>query len=256
MSTTLLIGRWPAAISRALTHGGDDPIVTRAQLRVLDVDPHAGHRGRAGIEVRPLGRRQRRVGGRVDLARDAVDTQAVGPVGRDLQLEHVGGDREHIGQRRAGREGLREHHDPVVVGADRQLVLGEDHAVGLDAAQLGPLELGPVGHHRAGESDGHRLAVRHVGRAANDLARLAVADVDHADAEAIGVRVALGGEHAADDEVLQRGHAVRVDALDLGAGHRQALGELVRRQPGVAVGVQPLDRKSHPYCSSIRRSLS
>ena len=39
-------------------------------------------------------------GGRVHLAGDAVHRQAVGPVGRDLQLQHVVGDRERVGQRR------------------------------------------------------------------------------------------------------------------------------------------------------------
>ena len=40
---------------------------------------------------------------------------------------------------------------------------------------------------------------------------------------ASGWRSAL--EHLADDEVLERRHAVVLDALDLGAGHRQPLGQ-------------------------------
>ena len=38
---------------------------------------------------------ERRAGGGVQLARDAVDAEAVGPVGRDLELEHVRRDRQH-----------------------------------------------------------------------------------------------------------------------------------------------------------------
>ena len=79
--------------------------------------------------VGPRRRLERRAGRGVDLARDAVDAQAVRPVRRDLELEHVGGDRQDVGQRRAGHEVVVEHHDPVVVGADRDLVLGQDHPV-------------------------------------------------------------------------------------------------------------------------------
>ena len=60
--------------------------------------------------------------------------------------------------------------------------LGEDHPVRLDAAELGLLDLRAVGHDAAGLHDGDDLAGRDVRRAADDLARLAVADVDLADA--------------------------------------------------------------------------
>src|SRR3954453_1222238 len=35
MSTTLLIGRWPAAIRRALSHGGEGAIVTSLNTRAV-----------------------------------------------------------------------------------------------------------------------------------------------------------------------------------------------------------------------------
>ena len=57
--------------------------------------------------------------------------------------------------------------------------------------------------------------------------------------QAVGVGVLLGLEHLADHEVLERGDAVALDALDLGAGHGQALGERERVQLGRAVLVQP-----------------
>ncbi len=67
----------------------------------------------------------------------------------------------------------------------------------------------------------------------------------------------LGLEHPADDEVLERGHAVALDALDLGAGHGQALGELVRVERRRAVLVQPFEGDAHqPNCSRKRTSLS
>ncbi len=228
----------------------------RAQVGDLHLDLHAGHlAGRARI-VAPGRRRQRRPAERVHLARDAVDRQAVGPVRRDLQLEHVGGDRQHVGERRADDQSGVEHHDPVVVGADGHLVLGQDHPVGLDAAELRALELRPVGHDRARAGHRHDLPGRHVRRAAHDLPRFALPHVDHADGQPVRVGMAVGAEHAADHEVLEAADAVPEQRLDLGAGHGQPVLELREAQPGIAVVVQPDQRDPHPNCSRKRRSLS
>ena len=75
--------------------------------------------------------------------------------------------------------------------------------------------------------------------------------------QAVGVGVLLGLEHPADDEVLERGDAVVLDALDLGAGHRQPLGERGRVERRADVLVQPFERDAHqPNCSRKRTSLS
>ncbi len=217
---------------------------------------------RAGV-VGPRRRPQRGAGRGVDLARDAVDAQAVGPVRRDLELEDVGRDRQDPGQRRAGGEvgavgdQVVEDHDPGVLGADGELVLGQDHPLGLHAAQLRLPELRAAGHDGAGPGDRDRLAGGDVRSAADDLGDVPVADVDAADAEAVGVGVLRVLEHLADDEELDRVDAVVVDGLDLRAGHRQALLELARGEPGVRVAVEPFDGRAHqPNCSRKRRSLS
>ena len=94
MSTTLLIGRWPAAIRRAFSHSGDGPDLhvgehahaePRAELEVVDRRPDqvggcaASRRFGLHVLVSGIGR-QRRAGDRVHLARDAVHRQAVGAV--------------------------------------------------------------------------------------------------------------------------------------------------------------------------------
>src|ERR1019366_8680731 len=65
-----------------------------------------------------------------------------------------------------------------------------------------------------------------IGRAAHDLNGLVtfrdLADVDHADAQAIRVRVLLGGNDQGDDERLEQAGLV-LDVLDLETDH----GELV-----------------------------
>ena len=92
----------------------------RAQVGGLDHDLGAGDLARRAGVLSPRRRRQRRARRGVDLARDAVDAEAVGAVRRDLELEHVVGDRQHVGERRAGGQRVVEDHDPVVVGADRR----------------------------------------------------------------------------------------------------------------------------------------
>ena len=79
-----------------------------AQVGGVDLDGEAGHRVALRMRiVRPGRRGERRLGGRVDLAGDAVDAEAVGPVRRDLELEDVRGDRQDVRQRRAGGRACR-----------------------------------------------------------------------------------------------------------------------------------------------------
>ena len=90
-----------ARVSRACIHAGDGP--TRDVGHRADVAPAQVRRSIDGRR-RALGRRERRppasagVGRRPaqrqavrrgDLARDADDRQAVGPVGRDVEVEHA-----------------------------------------------------------------------------------------------------------------------------------------------------------------------
>jgi hypothetical protein len=119
-----------------------------------------------------------------------------------------------------------------VVRADRELVLGEDHPLGDLPAQLRPLEPRAVGHHRPRARHRDRLAGRDVRGAADDVGDIVLTDRDRADPQAIGIRVRLGGEHATDHEVLELGDAVRVDPVDLRAGHREARGEGRTSSPG------------------------
>ena len=193
----------------------------------------------------------------MDLPRDAVDTQAVRTVRGDLEHQDLVAEWQQLAQRGTRRKLGVEHEDAAVVGADRELVLGEDHPVGLDPTELAHLELRAVGHHRPRPRDRDRLARADVRRTADDLRRGRAADVDHAQAEAVGVGVAQALEHAADDEVLGRGDAVVLDPLDLGAGHRQPLGERGGVELGGAVLVQPAERGAHQQnCSRKRMSLS
>ena len=193
MSTTFEIGRWPAAISRCLSHSGDGPICTSSNTRAVKRRQISGSisiETWSSAESSPRGSASASVGSsasgaprhRVQVARHAVDAHQVGPVGRDLELEHLVGDRQVLGERRAHRDVAVEHHDPVVVLADADLVLGQDHPARLHAAQLRLAERRAVGHDRARQRHRHRLPGGDVGRAADDRLRLVAAHVDLADA--------------------------------------------------------------------------
>jgi hypothetical protein len=57
-----------------------------------------------------------------------------------LEHEHFVGQRQDVCQRRPGLDAVWEHHDPGVVRAEADLVLGEDHPVAQLAAHFAPLE--------------------------------------------------------------------------------------------------------------------
>ena len=209
------------------------------------------------------GRRREREGGRSRyLAGHAVDREAVGPVGRDLDLEDRLGDRQVVGKRRAHRPVGRQHDDTRARLLEAELLLGEHHAVGLDAAQVGLAQLEAAFERGPGERHRHRVAGREVLGAADDLVNAAAGrpGVDRAQPELVGVGVALLGEHPAHAEERQVvgvvGRPDPVDALDLGAAHAEQLGELLDRTLPGDVLTQPAHRYSHQNCSRKRRSLS
>ena len=75
--------------------------------------------------------------------------EQVGSVHRRGRLEHLIDDRQDVDERRPGLEPVREQHDPGVVGAEADLVLGEDHPARYLAAELPLLERpGEAGHRR------------------------------------------------------------------------------------------------------------
>ena len=113
---------------------------------------------------------------RRDLARDPDHREQVGAVHRRRHVEHLVDERQHVGERRPRLEPVGQQHDPVVVGAEADLVLGEDHPARHLAAQRPLLERpGEAGQERAGEADRDRRAGAEVPRAADDLLRVGVA---------------------------------------------------------------------------------
>ena len=169
----------------------DDPHgEARAPVRVIDV--HLGAQRHAGRAEHPFGDRGARFAHRLPhrrghLARDAHVTQAVGPVGGHLDLEH-GVELEHLVERLAGETALQVM-DASGVLADTQLHRRAQHPRRLVlAAEHGtnPERLVPAGQQRARRRVRHEVADDEVGRAGDHAGRLVGAEVDVGEQHSLG----------------------------------------------------------------------
>jgi hypothetical protein len=180
------------------------------------------------------------------LARDAVDRVQIGAVARRLEIEHLVDERQHLGERRARLERVVEHDDPAVVGAEVELVLGEDHSLRHLPAQLAPLQRQPARQRRARQGDGHLRAGAEVPGAADDRVRAVLSHVDGRELEPVRVRVLLRLEHVTDAEQSQvTVHPDPLDAVHLGGRDRERPDDVGRRCLDADVLAQPADRDPH-----------
>ena len=156
----------------------------------------------------------------------------------------------------AGRAEVRfEDQDAVVLVADAELADRADHAVGDVAVRLAGRDREAARQDRTGKRDDHEVVRGEVVRAADDPARLVLADVDLAPADRLAVllRLVVEGQHAADDDRSRQRVGARLDPLDLEADADQRVGQRAVAQAGWQVDVlgQPADRGLHavpPLC--------
>ena len=95
-----------------------------------------------------------------------------------------------------------------------------------------------------------------VGGATDDLdGGLALGDLDLCHAQAIGVRMLLGLEHARDRERAELLGRI-VDAFDLEADRRQLGLDLIERGCGVEVILKPGEREFHGSSRTNERSVA
>jgi len=230
------------------------PDVAGAADRILDSD--VDRLGGAARRVGLLERRELAVEERSHVARDAVDREQVDAVARRLEVEHLLDERQHVGERCARLERVVEHHDPVVVGAEVDLVLGEDHPLRDLAAELAAVEGQPVRERRTGQCDGDLRAGAEVPRAADDLVRAVLADVHLRQLQTVRVRMLAGLEHVPDAEAGDVGGAAALDPVHLGGRDRQPVCDLLGRCVDAHVLAQPAERDLHRNCLRKRKSLS
>ena len=83
-----------------------------------------------------------------------------------------------------------------------------------------------------------------IGGATDDLNRFAVADVDHADAQAVRIRVLLSRYDRRNDKRLEQARRI-FDVLDLEADHGELVDDLGQRFVGVEMFLEPGQREFH-----------
>ena len=252
MSTTLLIGRCPAAVRRACSQSGEGATVTSVKTRAVKRGQSSGTstvtEAWSATSPPPSAAASSAQGSAASGAAEIAWTSRATPqmpkqstrfgVTSSSSTGSASGRTSASGVPGAGSS--VEHEDAVGVFADFQLGDGEDHPFRGDPPQLRLAQLLAARHPRPGQGHGDGLAGGDVGGAADDRPlALAVTGVDRADPQPVGVGVRLGAQHPADDEALGRGRADGADPLDLGPGHHQPLGDLRHPEAGVAVLAQP-----------------
>ena len=254
MSTTLLIGRWPALVSVSLSHlgrrtdvhaGNQAGCVAIAEVWVGYLD------GRLVFDVLiRLGVRMVRLGNALacdgrDLVGDAQDRKAVRAVRSHLCIQDC------VAQvvRKWGADGglVVQHQDAVVVFAKSKLQRRADHTRRLDSPDARALERIHLSRVRTEQpralpGEGDLLARGDIGRAADDGCGPPVAGVHGGQAETVRVRVRIDLQHVSDDNLLRV--PVAADYPDfpyLDPGHRELVGKLMWRVGNGYVILEPGD---------------
>ena len=188
------------------------------------------------------------------LPGNSQERHGVPAVGGDAEVEDAVPSRHHLRQRGPNGSVGIEHEDSVVLVAQAELPARADHAVGHDPANLRALERGAVGQHAARARNRHLLSGGQIGRAADDLDGLALAQLDTADREVIRVRMGHPLQNPTDVDRRE----IRPETLDddvLEAAEFEPFRQLTVRRKRDELR-EPVERDTHQSCSRTRTSLS
>ncbi len=217
--------------------------VTGTEFRRFDADlvpGPGGGQGRYPVHQRT----QRTVGETADLAGDAAHTGAVGPVGRQVHLDHRVAQVEGLGERATGLQLCVQVENAAVVLVQAQFPRRAEHARGGDTSHLGLLDLGAVRQFDPGAGQGRNHAGLDIGRTADHL-DAAVAIVHLADRQLVGIGMFADRRDPGNDDLIQVGEQF-LDAVHLEPEHGQSVRDLGRgeRSGGYEL-VEPTEREFH-----------
>ena len=251
---------------RRLAHrdaADDARAVPGAQVGVGDLDGDRRLGGRAARGRLGDGRRrQRQPGRRRHLAGHAVDRQAVGPVGRDFDLEDRFGDRQVLGSGAPTGQSAGSTTMPGLVcskpsSCSESIMPSDSTPRRLALRSLRPFSSVAPARDTATVSPAAKLSAPQTIWCTPPPAGPA-STVHSQSLSALGWR-SLVSTRPTRKSARLLGLVRRpdpVDALDLGPAHAEQLGELLDRAVPGDVLAQPADRHSHQNCSRNRRSLS
>ena len=211
--------------------------VSGAEVRVED--GHLGQlvHGPALFRVAHLGEPQLGAQEGGDLPGQADEAGAVAPVGGQIDLQDMVVKVDELVDVEASLGLPVQLHDPAVVLAHPQLVLGQKHAEGLHPPDGGLFHFLAPGYPGLGQGQGGDETGADIGRAADDL-DLFGPGIHQAEAQAVGVGVGLHAENPGGDDPLD---PILIAWSDdrLQPGHGQAMGQLIGRDGDIDVLAQP-----------------
>ena len=237
----------------AQPHGGgphphvlDDPgHVAGAQVGVADLHLHIVVDVPAALLHGDFRLVEGGAAGHGGLPGHAPHAQAVRAVGQHLEIHHRVVDAQDGPHVRAQgiilleNQQARRAHGGVQLHGHAQLLGGAEHALAGHAAQLALLDLHAAGEPGAHLGHGHQDARLAVGRAADDLQGLALANVHGGYAQMVAVGMGDAGEHPAHHHVLHLGAQVFI-ALHAVAAHNHAVHVRLGLQGNGGIGPDPL----------------
>ena len=229
------------AVADAADHPGE---IGRDAFRVLDL--HFNRAGAVTRDGRHVDRFERPQPRGSQIARNAQHAHAIGPVGRDRDVEH----RRSIaifGKAGADCCILGQFDNAVVFIAQFKLAHRTHHAVRFDPADRALAQFHAIGrNHRAGQAQHPLHARTRIGRAADDLQRIALARVDAQHLQFVGIGMLGGGQHLGDAEPCEPFRRV-LDAFDLVADPVERGCDFRHRSIGVEEVLEPFERELHVF---------
>ncbi len=215
----------------------------RAILPVLCQMPFHRALERAG-NLAGFQRLQRADADRFEIAGNATDAEAIGTVRRQFDLDHriieflIGSETD------TERRVIGQFDDPVMIRPDAHFTHRAEHAVGFDTANDSGFQIDAgAGNMAAGRCKNTFHSRPGIRRTADHLDD-ALAGIDHADAELVGIGMLLGRDHIGNGERCQFLRAI-ADPLDLEAEPGQLAGDSVEIGSGLKMFLEPGQREFH-----------
>ena len=228
----------------AVAHPADDAAVeSGAALRVVGAD--LDRTGISARDRRRLDRLQRAETRRGEIAGDSLDPHRVLPVGGDGDVDRRVVEPGPLGISGTDRRVDGKLDDPFMRVAELKLAHRAHHSAALDSANCRHLQRQVAARHiGAGGAEHAFEAGARIGRAADDLDRLAGARVDREHLELVGLRVRCRGQHLRDDEGRELFGRV-LDALDLEADAGERRDDFVQSRIRLEMLLQPRKGELH-----------